>query len=178
MVESGIIMTMQSRSRADSGNSVKPLGYYLNVKHAGGDAYGYSLQLWQQDEHIFGLFAAYVGPEADPPTGLLEEVKFNSRTKQLSFKAHLSKGPIYGRGYEGTPSKDIFQFRGELSGERVTGVLAMSNGLFPNDRPKLQTITLRRSAELTEQMHDSKPKTYDQWKTWADEILKRRGPKL
>jgi hypothetical protein len=59
------------------------LGNFRHLSHTTEDAFGYSLSLWKEGDQVFGLLAVYVGPPADPPTGLLEDVKFDPRTGQL-----------------------------------------------------------------------------------------------
>jgi hypothetical protein len=156
-------------------SSPKVLGDFSNIKHVGDHGYGYALQLWQQGSQIFGLFIAHSGQTGDSPAGLIEDVKFSPRTKQLSFKARLSTGLISKGDYRGVPSRDLFHFKGRVSRNHVTGVLEISDALFPNEASRKKRIMLRRSAAMTQVM--MAPATYAEWKTWADEILKRLGPK-
>jgi hypothetical protein len=156
-------------------NSLKVLGGFSNIKHVGDHVDGYALQLWQQGSQIFGLFVAHSGQTGDSPTGLVEDIKFNPRTKQLSFKARLSTGLISKGDYRGVPSRDVFHFKGTLRRNEVTGVLGISDALFPNEPAPTKRIVLRKSAAMTQVM--MAPATYAEWKTWADEILKRLGPK-
>ena len=166
----------QAREPARAENTVKVLGAFSSVRHTGDDAFGYALELWQEGNHVFGLLMVYTGAPSDPPTGLLEDVKFDPRTRQLSFSARLSTGLVSGRGYSRAPARDRFTFKGVLTRREVNGVLQRSNELFPNDRPTSARIRLRWSASSTELMTPP-PATYAAWKTWADEILKFRGPK-
>ena len=166
----------QAREPARAENTVKVLGAFSSVRHTGDDALGHVLQLWQEGDHVFGLLMVYTGAPSDPPTGLLEDVKFDPRTRQLSFSARLSTGLVTGRGYSRVPARDRFTFKGVLTRREVNGVLQRSNELFPNDRPTSESIRLRRSASYTELMTPP-PTTYAAWKSWADEILKFRGPK-
>ena len=157
-------------------NTVKVLGTFQQIKHTTEDAFGYSLQLWKQGDQVFGLLFLYVGPPADPPVGLLEDVKFDPRTNQLSFSARLSTGMRFGGGKWDVPSRNRFNFRGVLTRREVVGTLKESDDLSPQLRPSSKRIRLRRSAELSQDMNPP-PATYSAWKTWADEILQRRGPK-
>lgn len=156
--------------------TVKVLGNFSGVKHAHGDAFGYALDLWKEGGRVFGLLLVYTGPPADPPTGILEDVKFDPRSGQLSFSARLSTGIVYSRGYSGVPSRDRFTFKGVLKRTQVIGTLTRSNELFPSERPRSEKVRLRRSEVLTQVMIPP-PETYTAWKNWADEILRRRGPK-
>jgi len=155
---------------------VRIVGAFANVRHTREDAFGYALQLWQQGDQLFGLLNVYTGAPSDPPAGLLEDVKFDPRTRRLSFSARLSTGLTYGGKYSGVPSRDRFTFNGVLTKTEVSGVMQQANELFPNERPTSKRIRLRRSASYTQMMTPAPP-TYSAWKTWADEMLKFRGPK-
>lgn len=158
-------------------SKVEVLGSFSSINHdPPEDAFGYALKLWKDGDQIFGLLVVYTGPPADPPTGILEDVKFDSRTRHLSFSARLSTGLLYAREYRGVPSRDRFKFEGVLTRRQVTGTLSRSDDLLPDTRPTTKRIRLRWSSLLTEVMIPP-PATYSDWKTWADEILKRRGPK-
>jgi hypothetical protein len=156
---------------------IKVLGDFQHITHTTEDAFGYSLQLWKQGNQVFGLLFVYLGPPSDPPAGLLEDVKFDPRTKQLSFSARLSTGVrSSGAGKWDVPSRDRYSFRGVLSGREVVGTLKESDDLSPKISPRSKRIRLRRSVNSSELMNPP-PATYSAWKTWADEILERRGPK-
>jgi hypothetical protein len=122
------------------------------------------------------LLLVYTGAPSDPPAGILEDVKFNPRSGNLSFSARLSTGLVYGRGYSGVASRDRFTFKGFLTRTQVRGTLMRSDELFPTDRLTSERVRLRRSELLTQVMLPP-PATYSDWKTWADEILRRSGPK-
>lgn len=155
---------------------VEVLGNFSRLKHGNGHAYGYVLQLWQEGSQLFGLLSVYTGEPADPPIGILENVKFEPRTKQLSFTTRLSTGIVYARGYSGVPSRDRYTFKGVLTRNEVTGTLTTSDELFPGEPPTSERIRLRRSAAST-QLLIPPPPTYSAWKVWAGELLERRGPK-
>ena len=163
-------------TRRDSSNRFMVLGDFGNIRRAAPeDVFGYSLRLWRRQSQIVGLFSVYVGPVADPPTGVLEDVKFNRRTRQLSFRTRLSTGLTYGRGRNGVASRDVFEFNGQVGKRMVAGLFRISNNLFPNDPPKLRRVTLRLSADLTLAMEGGL--TYEEWKAETDRILQRLGPK-
>jgi hypothetical protein len=155
---------------------IEVVGSFSNVKHTHEDAFGYVVKLWKRGNQLFGLFLVYSGPPADPPTGILENIKFNPQTRQLSFSARLSTGVVYSREYSGVPSRDRFTFEGVLTLRQVSGSLTRSNDLFPHQESTSERIRLRRSESLTQLMLPPPP-TYPAWKTSADEILRRLGPK-
>jgi len=76
-------------------NEVKVLGSFARITHTEEDAFGYAVELWKEGDRIFGLLMVYVGPPADPPTGVLEDVKFDPRTRHLAFMARLTTGLLY-----------------------------------------------------------------------------------
>lgn len=166
----------QARGTAKAATRIEVVGSFSNVKSTHDDALGYVIKLWKQGNQHFGLLLVYSGPQADPPTGILENIKFDSRTRQLSFSARLSTGVVYSREHSGVPSRDRFRFEGVLTSRQVSGSLTRSNDLFPDQQPTSERITLRQSQSLTRLMLPP-PSTYSAWKTWADEILQRRGPK-
>ncbi|MGH8247884.1 MAG: hypothetical protein ACREUU_15800 [Gammaproteobacteria bacterium] len=52
--------------------------------------------------------------QGDTPTGMLEDVMFDPKTRRLAFRAKLSIGMAYlGPGKE-TPARDLFVFEGVL----------------------------------------------------------------
>jgi hypothetical protein len=152
------------------------LGNFRHLSHTTEDAFGYSLSLWKEGDQVFGLLAVYVGPPADPPTGLLEDVKFDPRTGQLSFSARLSTGVRYGGGKWDVPTRDRFSFKGVLTRNEVAGTLKQSDDLDPQIAPTSKRIRLRRAVPESQDMNPP-PATFAEWKTWADQILRRRGPK-
>lgn len=161
---------------SQAAQKVRVLGNYSNVKPVGDDAFGYSLQLWKEGNRIFGLFAVYTGAPADPPVGILENVQFDPHTRQLSFSARLSTGVRYIGPDSRSPTRDRFSFSGVLTAKEVTGTLIQTDELVPQNRPTSSRIRLRWSSSLT-QVLTPPPATYSEWKSWADEILRRRGPR-
>ena len=166
----------QSEEPVVGAGKVKVLGAFSHITHAEGDAFGYAVELWKLGDQIFGLLFVYVGPPADPPTGILEDVKFDPKTRRLSFSARMTTGLLYSRDYIGVPSHDRFRFEGVLTRRQLIGVLRQSDDLAPDSRPTSKRIRLRWSAFFSELMAP-RPATYSAWRIWADEILKRRGPK-
>lgn len=170
------VVMSQNKAPAKAASNVKVLGNFSSIKHTPDHAYGYALQLWREGQHVFGLLLVYTSAPFDPPIGMLEDVKFDPGTGKLSFSARLSTGLMYSREYSGVPSRDRFKFEGVLTRRRVIGNLTRSDDLFPNQRPTKERIRLRWSQSMTEVMIPA-PATYAAWKTWADESLRRTGPR-
>lgn len=157
-------------------SKIEVLGAFSSVRHTGDDAFGYMVKLWKEGDHVFGLFSVYTGAPYDPPTGILEDVKFDPRTRRLSFTTRASTGLVSSQEHRGVPSRDRYKFAGVLTRRQLTGNLSHTNDLFPKRRPTSERVRLRWSALLTDVMLPP-PSTYSAWKTEADEILQRRGPK-
>jgi hypothetical protein len=153
---------------------VKVFGTYMRIKSNGEHAYGYDVELWQQGAQIYGLISAHDGLIGDPPTGLLENVKFNPKTKKFSFRAKLTLGMFFNKEYDNVPSRDVFVFEGTLTKTRLAGVLSTTNELCPDKCPEKKKINLPRSKVWDSVIRGFK--TYAEWKADADETLKSLGP--
>jgi hypothetical protein len=170
-----VVPSQQTRAPAKTTSPVEVVGHFLKVKHAGDDAFGYSLRLWKEGNQVFGLLGVYIGAPADPPIGILEDVKFDLRTRQFSFSARLSIGWVYAGGTWNNPTRDRYSFSGVLTRREVTGILKHSDEFRPTDPPTSERIRLRRSVDATQTM--SEPTSFSEWKTYADKILRRSGPR-
>lgn len=142
---------------------VKVIGDFSNVKGDGEHQWGYSVSLWKQEDKIYGLISGSddLRLAGDPPTGIMENVKFDIKTKRLSFKAKLFTG--------------IYEFEGVLTNKKLVGKLSITNELFSDKRPQTKAVTLRHSNEWTLLM--SEYQSYSEWEADANKILKRLGPK-
>ena len=149
------------------------VGEFSNMRYTEEHAYGYTVQLWREGETLFGLFLASEGLAGDTPTGVLENVKFDSHSGKLSFQAKLTMGVAYlGTGKQ-EPSRDFFEFEGTLSRVAVTGALKRFDRLRTAAAPTSRRIRLNKQtgAAMTA------PASYDEWKRMWGEILRFRGPK-
>ena len=158
-------------SKAES--PVKVIGYFTNVKGDGEHQWGYSVMIWKQEDKIYGFISGdddlrLIG---DPPTGVLENVQFDPKTKRLSFRAKLSTGLIGDKVW----SRDVYEFDGVLTNKKLKGNIKVTNQLCAENCAKPKMITLRYSNDMTLTMQEYQ--SYAEWKSFADEILKFRGPK-
>lgn len=169
----------------DPNRPLRAIGEFSNVRFTEEHAYGYMVDLWRDGDSVVGLFFASEGLQGDTPTGMLENVKFNSRTGALSFTAKLTMGVTLLPGGGQEPSRDLFEFSGTLKvGEIrlapagyvegvVTGTLKRSDPRQPARPASRESIQLKMQPQA-----DLLPgNTYAEWKRQVDEILKRRGPK-
>lgn len=155
--------------------SIIKIGAFSNMRYTSEHAYGYTAELWREQNRIFGFFLWSEGLMGDTPTGLLEDVTYDPRTGNLSFLARLTTGLFSNRQFSMVPSRDIVRLRGTLKGRHLKGTLEISNALTPEDAPKREKIELTLSKKESELMIDAN--SYGDWKLQADTILKFRGPK-
>ena len=136
---------------------VKVVGEFTNVESNGEHQWGYSVQIWKQGDNIFGLISGDSASRliGDPPTGILENISFHAKTGKLSFRAIL---PYL-----------TYEFDGILTKKKLTGKLLNTT------HNKIEKITLPRSKEWSSEMDEYQ--SYEEWKVYADSILKFRGPK-
>jgi len=153
------------------GVPVTPFGSYSRVEVIGDHANGYAVQLWRCGESVVGLLLGYVGDTAEPPTGVLEDVRYGD-SGEFSFRARLSLGSMSGKGGTERPTRDRFTFRGTLSESAVSGVLEIEDPLNSGVPPRREMIALRRDEEAV-----LEPATdLGEWRRQVDEILRTRGP--
>jgi hypothetical protein len=150
---------------------VKPFGTYWKVKSDGEHANGYHIELWKQNEKFYGLISAHSGLVGDPPTGILENVQFDSKTRKFSFEAKLPSGWCNSK----TMSLDTFEFKGILTNKKITGNLLIKDN-FCSDTyiESKKVINLPRLKEWSKEMIEYQ--SYAEWKNYADKILVFRGP--
>ncbi len=164
-----------ARTPARSAEAVKRLGAFTNMRFTGEHQSGYSVELWQERGKLFGLFLASAGLAGDTPAGLLEDVVFDPKTGKLTFGARLSTGSTFGANNEQVPTRDVYRFSGVLTDQRLAGVLEHADALNRSAAGTKTRVSLTRSRSESESMAGAK--SYDEWRRWADEILKLRGPK-
>ena len=161
-----IITEIEEVKKAES--PVKPLGDFSNVQYqsSGEHQWGYSIELWQQDDKIYGFISGDDSPRlvGDPPTGILENVQFDPVTKKFSFRAEL-------------PLREIFEFEGILTKKKIEGERKNTYDFDVNKFVKRKKIILPRSKESSAEMIEYHTyQTYAEWKAYADRILDFRGP--
>lgn len=112
--------------QSQSPKPIVTIGAFSNMIYDSEHAYGYKVELWRERNRIFGFFLVSQGLKGDMPTGLLDDVKFNPRTGQLAFQAQLTTSLFSNRDFHMVPSRDVFQFRGVLKGDRMIGTLEIA----------------------------------------------------
>jgi hypothetical protein len=131
------------------------------------------INLYRIDSRLFGLLFAAVTNE-DMPAGLLEDVRYDRRTGDVSFRVKLSIGVI-GIKDKPIPSEDLAEFKGKLVRNSLSGTMNWTDHRVPGSQPRREAVVLRYSARFAQQM--SHPKTYAEFQQLAERVLKARGPK-
>jgi len=166
---------MQSSSALAQGNQkTQAVGSFSNMKYTDEHAYGYAVELWRYNHTLVGLFLASEGLAGDTPTGLLEKLSFDEKTGAISFEAKLSMGVVYSQQHDGVPSRDVFRFKGILKRNQLRGRLERLDMLEPQPAPQTEQIVLKREESNSAL---AAYKNYADWRQYADEILKFRGPR-
>ena len=129
--------------------------------------------LYRTDSRLFGLLYAAVTHD-DLPAGLLEDVQYDRRTGEVSFRAKLSIGVIAVKDKE-IPSEDFAEFKGTLARTSLSGTMTWTDHRVPGSPRRREEVVLKYSALFTDQM--SNPKTYAEFRQYSEIVLKARGPK-
>jgi hypothetical protein len=156
--------------------SITEVGGFSNVRSTDGHAYGYSVMLWRAGGCLFGLVESSQGLEGDAPIGQLQDIRYDSKTGQLSFSAKLTMGVVSFQRSNGLePSRDLVAFHGNLTARAVTGMMTYTVQDNPHFTPTNTRVVLNTSTTDAEFMHGSA--TYGDWLRKWQPVLRRRGPK-
>ena len=161
---------------------LRVIGSFSNIRFTEEHAYGYDVELWRDGDSVIGLISAADGLQGDTPTGILENVRFDSRTGGLSFTAKLTctRRQIGPDGNWLSPSHDLFQFSGTLKPRVLVGTLTRSDlsQPLPCATPRCIPETRERVELRMRPIIDSfSTGSYAEWRRQVDEVLKRLGPK-
>src|SRR5689334_24629497 len=63
---------------------IRAIGEFSNMRYTEDHAYGYEVELWRDRDAVIGLLFVSEGLQGDTPTGVLKNVRFNSRTGAMS----------------------------------------------------------------------------------------------
>ena len=173
-----LTLNVDSASSTTYQQSTKPIvkvGAFSSMRYTAEHAYGYTAELWREQNRIFGFFLSSQGLIGDTPTGLLEDVRYDPRTGEITFQARLTTGLFSNREFHMVPSRDVYRFKGMLKGRHIIGTLEIANALTPTEGPRREKIKLTLSEKESEVMIEAQ--SYVEWREKADEILKFRGPK-
>lgn len=151
------------------------VGEFTNMRHTEEHAYGYSVELWRSGKCLFGLFLASEGLAGDTPTGLIENLKFDSRTGAIAFVARLTLGRLTARGLDNVESRDVYRFTGKLNEDSLRGTVRHTNALLPQHPGESAALVLRRSRQHADALRSVA--TFREWEREVRRMLELRGPK-
>ncbi len=151
------------------------VGEFTNMRYTEEHAYGYSVELWRSGKCLFGLFLAAEGLAGDTPTGLIENLKFDSRSGAIAFVARLTLGRLTAKNLDNVESRDVYRFSGKLNKNSLRGTVHHTNALLPQHPGESATVVLRRSQKNTDALRSVA--TFREWEREVRRMLELRGPK-
>jgi hypothetical protein len=113
--------------------------------------------------------------QCDTPTGLIENLKVDSRTGAISFGARLTMGRLTAKNLDNVVSRDVYQFSGKLNKNSLRGTVHHTNALLPQHPGESAAVVLRRSHKNSDALLPTA--TFRQWEREVRRILEVRGPK-
>jgi len=144
-----------------------------------GEISGIEIELWKCDDKILGLFSEYCGLPADPPTGKLDAIKYDSISGNLSFKVKISLGSMPGsRNNEMIDSRDIYSFSGKVKRHKyIKGKLELISDRLDRIVANTKTITLKYDENQEQNKNKNTSILKLDLEKRISEILDFRGPK-
>jgi hypothetical protein len=133
------------------------VGTFSNIRYTSEHANGEAVQVWRRGNRLVGLFMFTDGRQADFHTGILEHLRFNPTTGELSFDAYASQ----------------FHFDGRLEKTTVKGLLKRMQAETGRQIDENQVI-LKRDADFTHSMRAYSSE--EEWNRYAAEEVRRLGP--
>lgn len=163
---------------SDSKETITLLGAFSNMRFTEEHQQGFDILLWQrkEDGRIFGYFGYADGLIGDKLNSLIENVIFDPKARSLSFEAKLSMGESYcKKEHKIMPSRNLFIFRGKLKDNSLSGKITELDALNGHRFVSETKVNLKNiKGKIAE---DVMPKTYGEWETWINKILRFGGPK-
>lgn len=146
------------------------VGTFSNMKYSEESAIGEEIELWKDKNGFFyGFFYQSEGIIGDTPTGILENISYDPKEKSFSFTAKLTTGSIFISDKQ-EDAKDLFQFKGILKKNQITGNLTHYIVQLPNDT-EIKTIILKKQKQKTF------INSHEDFIKFFNEIKSFRGPK-
>ncbi len=150
------------------------IGSFSNMRFTEEHQYGSEIQLWAEGTDLMGFFSHSEGLIGDTPIGLIENIRHDPKTGRITFTARLTIGRHFCKIHKNVPSRDLFSFRGKISGSSISGVLKRSDALHPDSPATEEKVVLKR---MNSRMADQRSyRSRANWEASSREILKLRGP--
>ncbi len=161
-------------------DNVMGFGKWSNVKVSESEdshASGITVKMWRYRGNLIGYLFEYVGPPSDPPTGMLEDISFNEKTMEISFRAKLSTGHVYSdKDKKWVPAKDIYIFKGTIQPTAIIGDLEKRRVQDDGKEKIVEGEKIELKGELGPADYlENRP--YQEWFEFTEKIMKTRGPK-
>ena len=128
---------------------------------------GWIIELWKASDGYIGHLTHHRALCGDPPMGILEDVRYDPKTKAFSFQTTITDGSD---GF-GSLSCDHLNFKGSMDDHNLIGTIAWeSNGKqLPSE-----SIHLPRTDGNSSLVSSYNSRA--EWKKSLDGILEYRGP--
>jgi hypothetical protein len=150
---------------------VTVLGVYSNRAGDGEHAWGYTVELWKHEDKIVGMIFGTndLMLDGNPPTGLLENVRYDPKTGRISFSAKLSLT----WHSDNTGSHDLYLFDGILTPVQMKGVISVREETdCENCGENINVVLPRKREPIVEQ---EAFKNIEEWQGYFEFIVGRRG---
>ena len=142
-----LLLPWGAGGRADEASpAVTPVGSFSSISQDAEHCTGEALDVWRSGASFLGMFHTCAGITGDTITAVATVKDFDSSAHAVAFEGMLSRGMDYLKGGVQAPSKDHFVFEGTLSGDEITGKLTWTDENYPNHKPKVTTLHLRRQS--------------------------------
>lgn len=157
-----------SRTR-ENGGEVMPIGVFSNKRTDGEHDWGVSFYIWRHGDQIVGLVTGdpVMSLMGDPPTSLLENVRFDASSRKFAFSSHVLRVTEIDRSGKETEKWAIYEFNGSLGSKTVSGELKITEISCTKFCTQVDKISLRRSVDRSKGLGTYKD-IFD-WKTQVTE---------
>lgn len=125
------------------------LGSYSNLTSSNSEdphMDGYRLNLFREDNLIFGSFSFATGIEV--PTAPIEALKLDLANHYIFFRVRMSLGreawPKDKETGEGRLTRDLIEFNGKITKDAVSGTLLLKDGYNPDLPGHSEFVILKR----------------------------------
>ncbi|MBK7705075.1 MAG: hypothetical protein IPJ30_04665 [Acidobacteria bacterium] len=139
------------------------VGVFSNVESNGEHQWGYTIEIWRQQDRYFGLVFGDDAPRAvgDGPRASIENAVFDPGSNRLHFTTRLDHASC--RAYE---------FDGWLTEKKLEGRFSPLKTACPDEK-RMERIALRKSEkETSETAEFQKFRSFTEWKAYADWLLR------
>jgi hypothetical protein len=153
--------------------AIRFVGNFSTIKTTNARRYGSQVVLWQYKNTVVGIFYNADGQTGDLPRGIIQNVKLNPKSGNLSFEAKLTTGLHSCTEHTNVPSQDLFIFNGVLRKSTLKGRLTQKEALHDTEVFSNAKTTFKHEIQPRFDSYDS----LEAWQRYVDTELKQSGPK-